>query len=90
MRSTFAVLFLAIIALTYSKNYEDIKEELKNEVENEILKDLEEDDNEFDDNVQENVNDARPLRRFFRRLRGRKLLQYLPAAIKVWSLGKKK
>ncbi|XP_065643179.1 uncharacterized protein LOC136074882 [Hydra vulgaris] len=89
MRSAFAVLFLALIAITYSKNYEDVKEEIKNEVENEILKDLEEDVNEFDDNVQEEVNDARPLRRFFRRIRGRKLLPYVPTAIKLWNLGKK-
>nr|AGN53415.1 arminin 10850 [Hydra oligactis] len=90
MRSVCVVLFFTLIALTYAKNFEDVKAEIKNEVETEILKDLEEEDDELDDDVQEETNDARPFRRFLRRIRGRKLLPYVPAGLNIWkTVGRK-
>ncbi|XP_065653421.1 uncharacterized protein LOC136080547 isoform X1 [Hydra vulgaris] len=90
MRSASLILFVAIVALTYARSYEDIKEEIRNEVENEILDDLEEENDELDDNAQE-VSDprARRWRRAFRRIRIRQVVPYIPHIIKAYQTGKK-
>nr|ADB56980.1 arminin 2a [Hydra vulgaris] len=72
MKTVFAILFLAFIALTYARSYEDVKEEIKNEVVKEILEDLEEESDELDDKSKE-INDAKPYRwlrnKWWRRIR---------------------
>nr|AGN53416.1 arminin 622 [Hydra oligactis] len=81
--SYFGILFLALIALTYSRSLEDLKEEIKNEVENEIFDDLDDEFEEFDDNIR----DAKP---FLQHIRWRRLVPYIPVAITVGSMiGKK-
>nr|ADB56981.1 arminin 2b [Hydra vulgaris] len=85
MKTVFAILFLAFIALTYARSYEDVKEEIKNEIEKEILEDLEEESDELNDKSKE-INDAKPWR-WVRRIRWRKLVPYIPAV--VAAAGKK-
>nr|AGN53405.1 arminin 524 [Hydra oligactis] len=85
MKAVFAILFLAFIALTYAKSYDEVKEEIKNEVEREIFEDLEEESDELDNDVEE-FNDAKPWRRW-RRIRWRKIVPYIPAIVK--AAGKK-
>nr|AGN53419.1 arminin 7246 [Hydra viridissima] len=82
MRPEYAVLFLALIALTYARSNEDVREEIKNEIEKDILEDLVEDEGELDDKAID-VNDAKPFRIRFRRIRWRKLVPYIPVALKL-------
>nr|AGN53404.1 arminin 375 [Hydra oligactis] len=89
MKAVFAILFLAFIALTYAKSYDEVKEEIKNEVEREIFEDLEEESDELDNYVEES-NDAKPWRRWrraVRRIRWRKVVPYIPAIVR--AAGKK-
>nr|AGN53420.1 arminin 11167 [Hydra viridissima] len=61
MRPEYAVLFLAVIVLTYARSYEDVREEIKNEIEKDIIEYLAEDAGEFDDKAIE-VNRAKKFR----------------------------
>ncbi|XP_065653420.1 uncharacterized protein LOC136080546 isoform X2 [Hydra vulgaris] len=83
MKTVFAILFLAFIALTYARSYEDVKEEIKNEVEKEILEDLEKETDELNERK---INDAKPWR-WVRDIRWRKLVPFIPVV--VAAVGKK-
>nr|AGN53418.1 arminin 407 [Hydra viridissima] len=92
MRPEYALLFLALIALTYARSNEDVREEIKNEIEKDILEDLAEDEGELDDKDID-VDDAKPFRVRFRRVRKirlRRLVPYIPTFVRLaGTYGKK-